>query len=67
MSGERRPRSMYEKKRIVATASSAIARQKPKRNGCSIPAPAPWATTSDATAPAGSIQIVPTIPVATSS
>ena len=68
VSGERRPRSTYGKlKRIVATASSAIAPQKPARNGCSIPDPAPWATTSDATAPAGSIQIVPTVPVATSS
>src|SRR5262245_62986609 len=40
--------------------ASPIARQNPARKGCSIPAPAPCATTSVASAFLGSIRIEPT-------
>src|SRR5437667_5988807 len=49
---------MYGKlNRTVATPWSEIARQNPARNGCSIPAPAPWATASHADAAFGAITI----------
>ena len=53
-SGNRRFASRYGKlKRRVANPSPCIARVNPDMNGCSMPAPAPWATTIVPAASAG--------------
>ena len=55
-SGNRRFASRYGKlKRSVANPSSCIARVNPDMNGCSMPAPAPWATTIVPAASAGRV------------
>src|SRR5437867_3912402 len=62
-SGDRRRRSTYGKlNRSVAIPWPPIPRANPAMNGCSIPAPAPWASTTVPAASGGSIQSAPTIP-----
>src|SRR5690242_10874745 len=57
-SGARRPACMYgNSNRRVATPRRPISSAKPSMNGARMPEPAPWASTSTVSAPAGSIHM----------